>query len=130
MGQRGQLTSPTSRRGRAQLAGKVIEIPSERPEPPIWLNAEDKKLFNQLVGEAIESKTPIRRIDGHTYAMVDKLMNRAKLENDGDRLSRIMRTLLPWMQAAGLNAVGRARLGVPNTKDKPPSDGLDEALFG
>jgi hypothetical protein len=130
MGQRGPLTSPTSQRGRRKLAGKVIEIPCERPTPPIWLSGEDQKLFNQLVSEAIESKTPIRRIDGHTYAMVAKLMNQARLETDGDRLSRIMRTLLPWMQAAGLNAMGRARLGVPNEKEKPKSDGLDEALFG
>lgn len=120
MGLKGPLRDPDSVRGQREGAGNINAptIESQVPVPPAWLAVKEKRLFEQLIDDAQRAGIPVLAIDSHAYAMVSRLMLQAQKEKDGNTLARIMRSLLPWMQAAGLNALGRARLGVKREKKK------------
>lgn len=118
MGLRGPTRDPLSRRGLQENEGSGETVIQNAPEPPTWLSAGEKSAFNALVQDAIASGIPILKIDDNAFAMVTRLRVLARKEKEANSLARIMRTLLPWETAAGMNAVGRARLGIKQTAKK------------
>lgn len=118
MGLRGPTRDPNSIRGMRENGPAPVAPVQEVPKPPTWLTPPERKMFRNLVDEAIAAGTPLLKIDAHSFAMIARLMLKAQTETDGSTLARLMRTLLPWMQAAGLTAIGRARLGIKQVEKK------------
>jgi phage terminase small subunit len=117
MGLRGPLRDKDSVRGARENAvtGTAVQ---RAPEPPNWLTAPEKKIFVELVEQAIAANMPLLEIDNVAYAMIAKLSLAVRKETSATEIAKCMRTLLPWMQAAGLTAIGRARLGVKQVEKK------------
>jgi hypothetical protein len=101
----------------AETNGQVA-ITQRAPEAPAWLSKAEREEFDALVQLALGANTPILEVDAGTYALIAKGLVSARKVKDPNALARIMRTLLPWMQAAGLTAIGRARLGVKQSEKK------------
>lgn len=118
MGLRGPLRDADSTRGARQARSQVAALPTVMPDPPVWLNPDEKKLFRTLVEDAIAANGPVLRVDALVFANIARLQLALQKERHGNTAARMMRTLLPWMQAAGLTAVGRARLGVKQVEKK------------
>lgn len=107
-----------STRGIRESRVEVMKTASAMPDPPSWLNPDEKKLFKALVEDAIAANGPVLRVDALVFANIARLQLALQKERHGNTAARMMRTLLPWMQAAGLTAVGRARLGVKQVEKK------------
>jgi len=112
MGLRGPTRSPDSRRGAREAETSPVTVIQQSLEAPAWLTPVEKVSFAALVDEAKSAGLSVLRVDAHAYAMVTRLRLCAQAEVDGNAVARIMRTLLPWEMAVGLNAMARVRLGI------------------
>jgi len=127
MGLRGPLQSKDSVRGMREAGRSTVSvIPAVLPDPPSWLNAEEKKVFRSLVDDAAVGGH-VQRVDAIVFANIARLQNAMQRERHANTYARLMRTLLPWLMAAGFTAVGRARLGLaPPEKKKSVTSQLLE----
>lgn len=117
MGLRGPLRDKESTRGRKELV-PTYALASVIPDPPSWLNPEEKKLFKSLVEDAVAANGSVLKVDAIVFGNIARLQLALQNERHAKTQAQIMRTLLPWVQAAGMTAVGRARLGVKQEQKK------------
>jgi hypothetical protein len=121
MSLRGPQRSPNSVRGQRQAAKApvaVVASVAKKIEPPEWLTEPEAELFRSVVADAIAANVPVLEVDTLVFANIAVLQKALETETDANKRARFARTLLTWATAAGLTAVGRARLNIVQEKPK------------
>lgn len=128
MGMRGPIRDPESRRGTSEGLS-VLPVADQRPPAaPRYLSAKEKKIFSELVDDAMRASLAPLLVDAHLYAKIARMEVMLEKEKDADRFLRVMRTLLACYQSAGMTEVARRRLGIrPEKKKSSMVAGIIEA---
>lgn len=121
MGLRGSLPSPDSRETLRKNGGVAVELPTpERPVAPAWLKPKAKRLFNELVDQAVASGVPTKVMDSHAFAMAAQYTLDYQEARDGNERARIGRDLMAIYDVIGATPKARLRMNI-KPKNAAPS---------
>ena len=125
MGQRGNITSPTSVRGIRAGLSTTTDTP-EAPKAPSWLSKEAKKEFRSLVASLVLAGVPIKQVDSAAIAnassCIASIAQWTVLESTAPNLTqkiecsklvaRYQRDSQQWLASICATPTSRARLGL------------------
>jgi len=119
MGFRGPIREADSRRALQANNGKPQTLPvPERPLAPRWLKVKQRKLFNQLVDEAVAAGIPTKALDAHAFAITAQYLLDYQAARDSQERSRIGRDLHAYLDVIGATTKARLRMGIKTSKVK------------
>lgn len=126
MGAHGPLRDPNSVRGLREADKAPAELPTpESPVPPTWLKARVRKIFDQLVTEAVNGGVPTKACDGHMFAMAAQCTLDYQQAKDAAARARIGRDLEKFYDVIGATPKARLRMGI---KGKPAKSKTSQLL--
>ena len=131
MGSRGPLRQPDSRRGAAEMPGFRTDAP-ELPDPPVWLNAKSRVLFESLVEDLAAARVPIKRVDAHAIGQAAQCIEQAQhwarkqkrakttaaIADCAKLAARYQRDVMQWLAVICATPAARARIGLRATEEK------------
>lgn len=109
-----------------EMPGYAPDAP-ETPDVPAHLTKTAKKIFRQIVGELVEAKIPIKRVDGHAIGMAAICLDEVRRWSDlaekigtspemrmqcAQMVARNQRDAQEWLGVLGATPKSRAQMGL------------------